>query len=59
MTTDSETYLRYTENLLNQHKSFVGNYSVNKLAKNDELYGISRYQRKAIEKGKDIFLLKF
>ena len=59
MTTDSETYLSYTENLLNQHKGFVGKYSVNKLAKNDELYGISRYQRKAIERGRDIFLLKF
>ena len=59
MTTDSETFLSYTENLLNQHKGFVGNYSVNTLVKNDELYGISRYQRKAIEKGRDIFLLKF
>ena len=30
-----------------------------KLKKNEELYGISKYQRKAIEKGGDIYLLTF
>ncbi len=59
MTTDSETYLNYSENLLSQHRDIVENYSVSILSKNDKLYGISRYQRKAIEKGGKIYLLTF
>ena len=59
MTTDSETYLNHSENLLSQHSDIVENYSVRILSKNDQLYGISRYQRKAIEKGKKIYLLTF
>tara|TARA_Y100000816_G_scaffold259997_1_gene215947 strand:+ start:430 stop:1134 length:705 start_codon:yes stop_codon:yes gene_type:complete len=59
MTTDSETYLNYSENLLSQHRDIVENYSVSTLSKNDKLYGISRYQRKAIEKGGKIYLLTF
>ena len=57
ITTDSETYLNYSENLLSQHKDIIENYSVSILSKNDKLYGISRYQRKAIEKGGKIYLL--
>ena len=59
VTTDSETYLNHSENLLSQHRDIVENYSVRILSKNDQLYGISRYQRKAIEKGKKIYLLTF
>ena len=57
MTTDSKTYLNYSENLLNQHKDIIEYYSVSILSKNDNLYGISRYQRKAIQKGGKIYLL--
>ena len=32
---------------------------LSKLKKNEELYGISKYQRKAIEKGGEIYLLTF
>ena len=59
MTTDSENYLNYLENLLRQQKEIIRNYSVSVLSKNDYLYGISRYQRKAIEKGGKIYLLSF
>jgi len=59
MTTDSVSYLKFTENILNQHKDIIRNYSVRTLSKNDELYDISRYQRKAIEKGRKIYLLTF
>ena len=59
MTTDSVSYLKFTENILNQHKDIIRNYSIRTLSKNDELYDISRYQRKAIEKGRKIYLLTF
>ncbi len=59
MTTDSKSYFDYTENLISEHKEFIGNHDLSILSKNDELYGISRYQRKAIEKGGKIYLLRF
>ena len=57
MTTDSSDYLRDTVSLLNEHKNSLGTFSSSTLNKNDELYGISKYQRKAIENGGKIYLL--
>lgn len=58
ITTDSESYLNDTKYLLDKHKSSLGDYRISVLSKNDQLFGISRYQRKAIEKGRKIYLLK-
>ena len=57
MTTDSEPYLNDTIKLLNEHQSSLGKYSMRVLSKNDELYGISRYQKKALKKGRKIYQL--
>ena len=57
MTTDSSSYLRDTVSLLSEHKDSFGTFSLSKLKKNEELYGISKYQRKAIEKGGKIYML--
>ena len=57
MTTDSKSYLKDTENLLIKHKKLFGDYNLRALSEHDDLYGISRYQRKAIEKGRKIYLL--
>lgn len=59
MTTDSESYLKDIESLLNDHQEHCGEYKVSILTKNDELYGISRYQQKTIEKGGKIYQLTF
>ena len=59
MTTDSISYLRDTVDLLSEYKESFGTFSLSKLKKNEELYGISKYQRKAIEKGGEIYLLTF
>ena len=59
MTTDSPGYLRDTVSLLSKYKDSFGTFSLSKLKKNEELYGISKYQRKAIEKGGEIYLLTF
>ena len=59
ITTDSETYLKHTKNLFNKHSDIIGDYNVSVLSKNEKLYGISRYQRKAIEEGRKIYLLTF
>ena len=57
MTTDSESYLRYVEDLLTESRELIGKYNLITLSENDDLYGISRYQKKAIEKGDKIYLL--
>jgi release factor glutamine methyltransferase len=59
MTTDSSVYLRDTVNLLSEYKESFGTFSSSILKKNDALYGISKYQRKAIENGGKIYLLTF
>ena len=59
MTTDSESFLKDTEDLLSKHKEIFGDCNLNVLSKKDEFYGISKYQRKAIEKGRKIYLLVF
>ena len=55
MTTDSVHYMNDTQNLLNIYKDLIGKYSSSTLRESDELYGISKYQRKAIEKGLNIY----
>ena len=57
VTTDSEKYLKDTEDLLDNYKDDFGNYLSIAMTKNHYLFGISRYQRKAIEKGGKIYLL--
>ena len=57
MTTDSRDYLRDTISLLNEYKDSFGTFSSSILNQNDELYGISKYQRKALENGGKIYLL--
>ena len=59
LTTDSETYLNDIQDILSKNKVHNGDYSMCILSKNDELYGISRYQRKAIKKGGNIYFIKF
>ena len=55
ITTDSEPYMNDIKDLLNDHKNVIGEYSVRILVENDDLYGISKYQKKAIEKGGKIY----
>ena len=55
ITTDSEPYMNDIKDLLNDHKNKIGGYSVRILMENDYLYGISKYQRKAIEKGGKLY----
>lgn len=57
MTTDSVCYIKDTERLLNKYKASFGSYKTCILSENNKLYGISRYQRKAIEKEGKIYLL--
>ena len=59
MTTDSQAYLGDTVTLLSEFKDSFGTFNLSKLNKNEELYGISKYQRKAIENGGEIYLLTF
>ena len=59
ITTDSELYLKDMVSLISRHVGNIGTYDVRILSKNDRLYGISRYQRKAIEKGEKIYQLIF
>lgn len=59
MTTDSKNYLEDTRDLLDEYRENFGEYNVGIMSKNDKLYGISKYQRKAIEKGEKIYLLTF
>ncbi len=59
ITTDSELYLKDMVSLISKHVGNIGTYDLRILSKNDRLYGISRYQRKAIEKGEKIYQLIF
>ncbi len=59
ITTDSESYFNDMNNLIIENRDSLGSHNVKILSENDELYGISRYQRKAIEKGEKIYQLTF
>ncbi len=58
ITTDSKDYIENIENILKLYRNELGNFNISILSSKDELYGISRYQRKAIKKDKKIYLLK-
>ena len=57
ITTDSKSYVESIKEIFHEKKEFLDELKFETLNKNDELYGISRYQRKAIEKGQKIYLL--
>ncbi len=57
VTTDSQSYVRDVEDLFRNHASELGDLELSILSNKDKLYGISRYQKKAIEKGDQIYLL--
>ena len=57
ITTDSRSYLNDIKDIFSENKDCLSTYDVKILSKNDKLYGISRYQRKAIEKGRNIYQL--
>ena len=59
ITTDSISYLNDIKNLLGESEVAFGNYNTEVLSKNSKLYGISRYQMKAIEKGGKIYQITF
>jgi release factor glutamine methyltransferase len=59
MTTDSKLYLNDILNILTKYRDLFGDFNFSILSKNDKLFGISRYQRKAIEKRRKIYLLTF
>lgn len=57
ITTDSASYVEAIQEIFNKKKEFLDELKFKILNKSDDLYGISRYQRKAIEKGQNIYLL--
>ena len=58
ITTDSINYINSIQEIFKSNKEIFGILDICKLSKNDYLYGVSRYQRKAIEKGGNIYLLR-
>ena len=57
ITTDSLEYFKSIAILYNNTK-LLGNLDAGKLLKSNPLYGVSKYQRKAIEKGGNIYLIR-
>ncbi len=57
ITTDSESYVKAIRELSIYNQELIGEINIRLLNKNDVLYGISRYQRKAIKKGDKIYLI--
>ena len=57
ITTDSVNYLQHVRDVLNSNENLRENYKIKTLSNDDKLYRISRYQRKAIEMGKNIYLI--
>ena len=57
ITTDSESYIKYIFNIFETNKSKIGKIQIKTLTNSDSLYGVSRYQRKAIKNGSKIYLL--
>ena len=55
ITTDSISYLNYIKNIISNNHKKLFDHDIATLSKNDELYGVSRYQRKAIENGGNIY----
>ena len=57
ITTDSESYLDYIHEIYKDNKKVLGNINLDILAKGHHLYGVSKYQRKAIKNQEKIFLI--
>lgn len=55
ITTDSISYLNDIKNIYLDNKNYLGKINMKILSNKDKYYGISRYQRKAIEKGGKIY----
>ncbi len=55
ITTDSSSYLGHIEKIFKNNREELGDIDIITLSEKDKLYGISRYQRKAIENGKKIY----
>ena len=54
---NSESYVKAIRELSIYNQELIGEINIRLLNKNDVLYGISRYQRKAIKKGDKIYLI--
>ncbi len=59
ITTDSESYFNYINEIFSSNSNLIHENKNKILSKNDKLYGVSRYQRKAIKNGKKIYQLTF
>ena len=59
ITTDSQRYLKDIREIFRKNITELGKVSICKLSQKDSLYGVSRYQRKAIDKGKAIYQITF
>ena len=59
ITTDSESYFNHINEIFSSNSEIIHKNKKKILSKNDRLYGISRYQRKAIKNGKKIYQLTF
>ena len=59
ITTDSESYFNYINEIFISNSKIIHRNRSKILSKNDRLYGVSRYQRKAIKNGKKIYQLTF
>ena len=59
ITTDSESYFNNINEIFSSNSNIIHENKNKILSKNDTLYGVSRYQRKAIKNGKKIYQLTF
>ena len=57
ITTDSKVYLQHIKALFIEYNDFYRKAKIQKLKENDNLYNISRYQRKAMKNGEKIYLI--
>ena len=57
ITTDSYDYMKYVRDRIKKKKNILGNITIKTLSMKDKFYGISKFQRKGIEKGRKIYLI--
>ena len=58
LTTDSNDYIQSIQKIFKNNSKIFSFPEIGLLSKNDELFGISRYQRKAIKNGGNIYLVR-
>ena len=58
ITTDSKDYLKSIKEISKTNREFFGILDIEILSDSNCLYGVSRYQRKAIENGGKIYLVR-